>query len=137
MTKKKLEDLWGADSAKLGFCMVPITILNAHKRLGINPTQFSIILQLMSYWWQKETSPFPTKKAIAEQIGITPRQVQRNIAALEQAGLIQREYRKGADKGNKSNVYKLDGFVEKVSKISKEIIDAKTELSIAKKTKKL
>lgn len=137
MSKKKIEELWGADSASLGFCMVPMTILNAHKRLGINPTQFSIILQLLGYWWQKDNSPFPTKKAIAEQIGISPRQVQRNIAALEQAGLIERVYRTGGDKGNKSNVYKLDGFVKKVSDISREIIDAKTDLSTAKKQKKL
>jgi DNA-binding Lrp family transcriptional regulator len=46
---------------------------------------------------------------IAKAIGVTPRSVQRRIAALEAAKLIRREERRISHKGSKTNIYHLRG----------------------------
>ena len=62
--------------------------------LLVNPTQLAIIMQLCEYWWDKERKPYPSKKVLAERLGIGPRQLQRHLAELEKAELIRRVERR-------------------------------------------
>ncbi|MGX4728043.1 helix-turn-helix domain-containing protein [Pseudomonas corrugata] len=54
---------------------------------------------------------WPSYQHIADQCEISKRSVMNHITALEQAGLLRKEIRKGGPKGNSSNVYflTLDG----------------------------
>ncbi|ROO33407.1 helix-turn-helix domain-containing protein [Pseudomonas sp. 7SR1] len=54
---------------------------------------------------------WPSYQHIADQCEISKRSVMNHINALEQAGLLRKEIRKGGPKGNSSNVYflTLDG----------------------------
>jgi len=45
-------------------------------------------------------------------MGITPRTVQRRIAAMERDGLIRREERRISKQGSKTNLYHFDGLIE-------------------------
>ena len=56
-----------------------------------------------------EPRPPLTRKFRA--LGVKPRTVQRRIAALEQAGLIQREERRTSKNGSDTNRYHLDGLI--------------------------
>lgn len=56
ITKTKAEKKWGKDVINLGFCMIPSLLLQAQKRLGLNPTQLAILLQLADYWLSSNTT---------------------------------------------------------------------------------
>lgn len=81
------EKKWGKNVMKLGFSIIPSLLLRAQQRLGLNPTQLAILMQLADYWWDEERKPYPSKQALSDRLGLSPRQIQRYIAELEQAGL--------------------------------------------------
>nr|WP_313569261.1 helix-turn-helix domain-containing protein [Pantoea dispersa] len=118
------DEKWGSNVMKAGFCLIPSILLRCQQRIGLNPTQLAVLLQLADFWWSAERKPFPSKQALSERLGIGPRQVQRYIAELEEAGLIQRVYRHADHKGKLSNEYDLSGLVEKLKNLAPEIIEA-------------
>ena len=117
---KSSEEKWGKKVMALGFCIVPSLLLRAQSRLGLNPTQLAIILQLCEYWWESERKPYPSKKAMSDRLGISPRQVQRHLAELETANLISRIERRGSHGGKLSNRYDLEGLVLKLEELEPE-----------------
>ena len=121
------EKKWGKAVIKLGFSMVPSLIFQAQRRLGLSPTQLNILLQLADYWWNQERNPHPGKATIAERLNLSPRQVQRNIAALEQGGFLKRIERTAAHRGKMTNEYDLGGLVEKLKKLEPEFTLAKEQ----------
>lgn len=127
------ETIWSKSVLKHGYTAVPSILVKAQKRIGINPTQMNIILQLLDYWIEPTRKPFPTKKAIANRIGITPKTVQNNIRALEQANLIRREMRKTASGDWNSNIYHLDGLIKRVQVLEPEFAEAKKKRTEARK----
>ena len=42
----------------LGFCILPSLLFRAQSRLGLNPTQLAVLLQLADFWWTRAASPF-------------------------------------------------------------------------------
>ncbi len=112
---------WSKPVMKLGFCIIPSVLLRAQQRIGLNPTQLAVLLQLADYWWDQERKPYPSKQALSERLGLGPRQIQRHIAELEAAGLVRRIERRAVHKGKLSNEYDLSGLVERLQKIAPEI----------------
>ena len=111
------ERKWGKKVMDLGFCIVPALLLRAQQRLGLNPTQLAVLMQLCDFWWEDARKPHPGKKLLSERLGISERQVQRYIAELEQAGLVRRIERRAAHGGKMTNTYDLSGLVEKMKKL--------------------
>lgn len=112
---------WGKPVMKLGFCIIPSVLLRAQQRLGLNPTQLAVLLQLADYWWDQDRKPYPSKQALSDRLGLSPRQIQRYIAELEAAGLVKRIERRAVHGGKISNEYDLSGLVERLKKIAPEI----------------
>ena len=111
------ERKWGKDVMNLGFCIVPSLLLRAQQRLGLNPTQLAVLLQLCDHWWDAERKPYPSKKLLAERLGLSPRQVQRHVADLECNGLVARIERTGPHGGKLSNTYDLSGLVDRLKRL--------------------
>lgn len=109
---------------KLGFCIIPSMLLRAQQRLGLNPTQLAVLLQLADYWWDQNRKPYPSKQALSDRLGLGPRQIQRYIAELEAAGLVKRIERRAAHRGKLSNEYDLAGLVERLQKLAPEVEEA-------------
>lgn len=109
------EDKWGKKVIAIGFCIVPSLLLRAQNRLGLNSTQLAILLQLCDFWWDRERKPYPSKKILAERLGLSPRQVQRCIADLEKASLVKRVQRHASHGGKTTNSYDLSGLVERLN----------------------
>lgn len=124
---KKSEVKWGKAVMKVGFSMVPSLLLRAQQRLGLNPTQLAILIQLSDYWWDPERQPYPSKKTLSERLGISPRQIQRYIAELETAGLVKRIERRAPHRGKLSNEYDLSGLVARLKKLEPEFREASME----------
>ena len=129
--KQESEKKWGKAVMEVGFCIIPSILLRAQQRLGLNPTQLAVLLQLADYWWDESRKPYPSKQALSERLGLGTRQIQRHIAELEKAGLVTRIPRTASHKGKISNEYDLSGLVEKLQKLEPEFREAK------EKTKRL
>ncbi|ADM08783.1 hypothetical protein PB2503_03542 [Parvularcula bermudensis HTCC2503] len=122
---KASERKWGKPVMDLGFCIVPSLLLRAQNRLGLNPTQLAVLMQLCDFWWDDARKPYPSKETLSERLGLSKRQLQRYIADLEQAGLVTRIERHHAGHGGKlSNIYDLSGLVAKLKKLEPEFREA-------------
>lgn len=126
--KKVASQKWGADVIKIGYSMVPSLLLRAQRRLGINPTQLAILMQICDFWWDESRKPFPRKELLSERLGIKERQVQRHIAEMEKAELIKRISRFDSKTGARSsNYYDLSGLVAKLQALAPEFAKVEEE----------
>ena len=89
-TDRKIAQKWGAALTGAGWTAIPNVIIKRQKALGLTPLDVNIILQLLTYWWECENLPRPSKATIAAAIGVDPRTVQRRIASMEKAQFIKR-----------------------------------------------
>ena len=85
----------------------------------------NIIVQLLDYWRDPDRRPFPSKKELASRINVTPKTIQNNMRELEKAGLVRREMRKTASGDWNSNIYHLDGLVERIQRMEPDFKEAK------------
>lgn len=137
------EKKWSKALMDAGWTALPSVIIERQKALGLDPLDMNIILHLANYWWTRDNKPHPSKKTIAEAIGVTPRTVQRRITALQQGGFIRREERRVKGKGSRTNLYHFDGLItaaqpyakEKLEKIQERQNDRK--MSVARKGRAL
>ncbi len=90
-TSSAFEKLWGKRIQNHGFAAIPTIMVRAQHRLGVNPTQFCILVQLLEYWRTKERAPFPTKQQLADRIGVSQSTIQLNMRELEKACLVKRQ----------------------------------------------
>lgn len=118
---------WGSKVIALGFCMLPSLLLRAQRRLGLNPTQLAVLIQLADFWWDAGRKPFPKKADLALRLNLSERQVQRYIAELEEAGFVRRIERRASHRGKISNEYDLQGLVDKLAAIEPDFSDAAEE----------
>lgn len=120
---RTFEKLWGKAVQSHGYAAIPSIMIRAQHRLGIAPTQFCILVQLLEYWRTPDRIPFPTKKQLADRIGLGPKAIQQNIAALEKAGFIHREQHRTAAGDWGANTYHLDGLVEKLKRLEPDFAE--------------
>jgi DNA-binding MarR family transcriptional regulator len=114
---------WGPTLIEAGWTLVPNTLIERQKKLGLDPLDLNILLHLMSHWWEPGNKPRPSKKSIAVAVGRDPRTVQRRIARLEKEGLLTRERRFGDSKGTQTNRYHLDGLIQAATPLAAETLE--------------
>lgn len=124
-TRKASEKKFGKPVMDVGFCITPSLLMKAQARIGLNPVQFNIVMQLLDQWWAAERLPWPSKATLAGRLGMSTRQIQRQIAEMEGAGLIQRIGRTKPGKGKTSNEYDLSGLIKKMKELEPEFTKAK------------
>ena len=120
------ERKWTKPLMDAGWIAFPSVFIERQKVLGLDALDINILLHLAMYWWNKDNKPHPSKKTIAAAVGVHPRTVQRRIAAMETEGFIQREERRIAGKGSKSNLYHLDGLIKEATPYAKEKAEERT-----------
>lgn len=114
------EKIWGKAVYGHGYAGIPSMLIQAQRRLGINPMQMNIIIQLLDYWREPSRKPFPTKRELAQRMDVTEKTIQNNTRKLERAGLLLREQRKTAAGDWNSNIYHLEGLVARVQALEPE-----------------
>lgn len=125
--KKTLNNKWGKSVLDLGFCVVPSIFIEGQHKLGLNSQQTTVLMHLISYWWEKDKKPHPAMQTIADRMGISKRQLQRYMTDLEDSGLIKRIYRKNDNKGKLSNEFDLSGLVTKLQSIAPDFKEAREQ----------
>jgi hypothetical protein len=120
------ERKWTKTLMDAGWTVIPSVILDRQQALGLDPTDVNILLHLAKYWWEKERLPYPSKKAIAECMGVSESTVQRRIASMEAGGLIERVYRfSGKHKGQQTNAYDFAGLIKEATPYAVEALKAR------------
>lgn len=117
------EKKWGKPLMEAGWTLLPNTVLHRQAALGLTSTDVNILLHLVAYWWKEAELPHPSKVTLAKSIGVTPRTVQRRIAAMERAGFIQRVGRQGSNRGTQTNLYDFSGLIKEATPYAKEMLE--------------
>jgi predicted transcriptional regulator len=133
---KANEKKWGKPLMNSGWTAFPSVILEKQHALGLTAMDVNIILYLSTHWWEAERKPYPSKKTIAQALGVTPRTIQKRIAALEQLGFVEREYRPHKIKGNDTNVYHFSGLIDAAQPFAQEKLEEIESAQIAKKARR-
>jgi hypothetical protein len=121
---KRAEDKWSPQVLKFGYTALPNLLLRAQAKLGITPNQFNVLAQLAEHWWDADKFPYPAKETIARRMNKSPRQVQRYITELENAGLIRRIERFSGKKAQINDGYSFDGLIKKLKALEPEFTKA-------------
>ncbi len=128
-SKSAMEERWGKNVIKAGYTVVPSIILRAQARLHINAVELAVLLHLLDHWWDNAEMPFPSKKRIAERLGVSTKTVQRAVVQLEAEGLVKRNKRHNGNGGQGSNEYDLTPLILKIRPFADEDLEAKKKAS--------
>ncbi|WP_433933406.1 helix-turn-helix domain-containing protein [Brevundimonas diminuta] len=126
------DKIWGKAVIANGYAGIPSILIQAQSRLGLTPMQFNILVQLLDYYRDPNRAPFPSRAELGRRIGVKPKTIQTNMRQLEQAGLVRREMRKTAAGDWASNVYHLDGLIDRIRKLEPEFSQARKERETAR-----
>jgi predicted transcriptional regulator len=124
---RELERRWTSPLMATGWTVLPNVLLDRQRALGLSSTDVNILLHIARHWWDADKLPYPSKKKMAECIGVTPSAVQRRIAKLERSGFIKRETRTRPDGSQTSNAYSLTGLIEAATPYAKEAIEKREQ----------
>lgn len=117
------ERKWTKTLMDAGWTVIPSVILERQQALGLSPVDVNILLHLARHWWEKDRLPYPSKKAIADCMGMSQSTIQRRIAAMERDGLIKRVPRfHGKHGGQRTNYYDFTGLIKGATPYAKEAI---------------
>ena len=119
---RRNEEKWTATLMAAGWTVIPTVIIERQQALGLDAVDINIILHLVRHWWYSDQPPYPTKKTIAECMGIDESTVRRRIAAMEKGGLIRRKARYDPKYGQRANEYHFDGLIEGAKPFAEEKI---------------
>jgi hypothetical protein len=122
------EKKWSKTLMDAKWTVIPNVILDRQQALGLEPVDVCILLHLAKHWWEADRLPYPSKKAIAECMGVSESTVQRRIASMEKGGLLKRVARfSGKHKGQKTNAYDFSGLIESGTPYAEEAIRVQEE----------
>jgi len=129
-TKKKEglrhnEAKWTPILLQAGWSMIPNVILERQQALELDPVDVNIILHLVRHWWYPGELPFPSKRTMADCMGVDPRTVQRHIAVMEKRGLIRRKKRSDKRQGQQTNCYDLGGLIRAALPLANEALETR------------
>ena len=102
------------------YCIFPSLLLHAQARLKMTPTHLAVVMHLIDFWWNADRMPWPSKATLAERMGLSQRQIQRQMAELDDMGLVHRKERRGHHRGKLSNEYDLSGLVARLKELAPE-----------------
>lgn len=124
---KENERKWGQPLMKAGWCLLPTSILTHQRELGLITTDINILMHLIAHWWYKDRLPYPSKKRLADCMGVHKSTIQRRIRKMEDKGLIERVERKSQEKGQMTNFYDLSGLITAATPYAKKDLEEKTK----------
>lgn len=131
-SEKEIEKKWSKPLVDAGWTAIPNVLFERQAAIGLQPLDINIILHLAGYWWKAGNRPYPSKETLAVSIGVSPRTIQRRIAALEGVGFITRIERRSAQGRSLSNEYSLSGLIKAAKPFAEErVVEKKTRQAAA------
>lgn len=128
-SEKTLRIKWRT-SLDMGWTVIPSALLRGLPRLHLGANDLATLICLIDYWWAPESAPWPSKRALAERLGVSQKTIQRSLRRLQEEKLIVSEARHSASGGQTSNRYDLGPLVKRLEEIvvdmKKAALDAET-----------
>jgi DNA-binding MarR family transcriptional regulator len=124
---RRNEEKWTPLLMDAGWTAVPSVILERQQALGLDPLDLNILLQLARHWWFAENPPHPSKKAIAECVGVHVSTVRRRIAKLEAHRLLQRNARFGKYGRQQTNSFDFRGLIVAATPYAQEALNERSK----------
>jgi hypothetical protein len=121
------EQKWTAPLMQAGWTVIPSVLLERQQALGLDAIDINIILHLARYWWYSDNPPHPSKRTIAECMGIDESTVRRRIARMERDGLLQRIPRYDKHAGQQGNEYHFEGLIQAATPYAQEVLMAREQ----------
>jgi DNA-binding transcriptional ArsR family regulator len=131
-SEKVLRQKWGS-SLDTGWTVIPSVLIRGLPRLHIGAGELAVLICLIDYWWAPDDPPWPSKKALAERLGVSQKTIQRHLAVLQEEGLIASQSRHRAGGGQTSNRYDLTLLVAKLQGIAADMKKAEAEAAKLKR----
>lgn len=126
-TLRANEKKWSKPLMDAGWNAFPSIVIEKQQALGLDPIDMNIVLHLTQYWWKADNLPHPSVATIAAAIGVTPRTVQKRIAGLQAAGLMERTERRHTRFGSMTNEYSFNGLIKAVMPHAAEKLEARAK----------
>lgn len=117
------EKKWTKPLMEAGWTVLPSVILDRQQAFDLDPVDINILMHLAKHWWYQDNLPHPSKKAIADCMGVSPSTVQRHIARMERDGLIQRRKRFDKTYGQQTNLYDFAGLIKEAAPYAQEELE--------------
>ena len=73
------------------FCLQASVLFRQRGRLDLRPDGLPVLLQLAELWWAADRRPF-AERDLAARLGLSPRELNRHLAAFEAHGLLRRDH---------------------------------------------
>lgn len=127
---------WGKPTKEAGWTSVPNMLIYRQRSLDISPLDLNILLHLMSYWWDSDKIPFPSKDTLAESIGVRPGTIRKRIKGMEAAGFLKRIERRRESGRSGTNEYDLSPLREKLIQYAEAELKEKRKASAGKRKRK-
>lgn len=105
--KRSNEAKWGKPNIDAGWTCIPNILIRRQKTLGLDALDLNILLHLLTYWWEDENHPHPSKETLAKAIGVSASTIQRRIRQMEAGQLLKRVERRRAGDRSDTNLYDL------------------------------
>ena len=119
---------WTHDILSAGWTLVPNVLIERQAELKLSPLDLNIILHLLARWWVPEIRPRPAKSTIAKAMNVSTKTVQRRIAAMERAGLLERLSRpRSNNMVEMTNIYDLTGLIKAAKPFALQMSEEKAE----------
>lgn len=132
--ERTLSQKWGKETMAANYTVIPCALLRGQARLHIGPNELAVLIHLIDHWWRPDAMPWPSKRTIAERLGVSSKSVQRAIASLEKEGLVTRKARFLKNGGGRtSNEYDLSPLVERLRPIAADMEKASQDAKAVKK----
>lgn len=121
------EHKWTHEVWESGWVGIPSVIIENQRHLKLTPTDIIVLLHLIKHWWKKSDLPHPSKKLIADCMGVNVSTVRRSIARMEQEGILRRIPRFSANSGQTSNSYDFANLVARITPLAQEATAVKKQ----------
>src|SRR5258706_14224212 len=135
-TEKTLYKKWTKPLIDAGYTVVPTIIIRRMRVLGLTPTDFAILVQIASYWWEAENEPFPSMKTLADAIGISESTVKRRIKAMHGAKFLKKTTRPQKHNRHKPNLYGFGPLIQAGVPYAEQELEAISDRKAAAAAKK-
>src|SRR5258708_4459333 len=129
--QNKLVAKFGARLMKDGFTAVPVLVQRYYRQVPGNalhdregqpvceishmtPTEYAIMVDIWSWWWQADITPWPSVPQIAAHVGKSVRQVQRYISRMQDKGFLICLTQYNSEGKQLSNRYDFTPFLERL-----------------------
>ena len=129
-TDRNLEEKWTESALEMGWTAIPTSLFFMQTQLGLTPTEFNVLLNIVIHWWGKDDKIYPSQEGIASRIGISKRTVQRTIDQLVEKNCLYVTPTKRRGKYKGRNLYSLSPLIQNLeisTPIIKDILMRKKE----------